>query len=307
MFSFYKNRYKFLAVSLLLILAGIASILFKGLNLDIQFRGGSILNYSYTGEIDTQEAENLIREAIDATVTVQTTQDLAGEKKSLVVSVAGDKALSVESQTKLRETLEAAFPDQEVTVGDAQVVDPFIGAEMLRNGLLAILIASVLIVAYVWIRFRTISGPSAGVFALLALLHDVLIAFFTFVLLGFPLNESVVAVVLSILGWSVNDTIVIYDRIRENANLHRGNQSLPELVDRSIRQSLTRSINTSVAAFAAVMVAYVFATLYNIESIREFALPMAVGILAGSYSTIFLATPFWAQWKTRGGRSGYES
>ncbi len=307
MFSFYKNRYKFLLVSSAVLLVGFVTMFVFGLNLDIQFKGGSILNYSYSGEINTQEAERVIGTAINGVVTVQTTKDLAGEKQALVVNVAGDEALSVEQQTAMREALTEAFPDNAIAVGDVQVVAPFIGAELLRNGLLAIFIASVLIVAYVWIRFRTISGPSAGVFALLALLHDVLIAFFAFVIFGFPLNETVVAVVLSILGWSVNDTIVIYDRIRENANTHRNNQSLPDLVDRSIHQSLTRSINTSLAAFFAVMIAYIFATIYNIESIREFALPMAVGIIAGSYSTIFIATPFWAMWKTRGGISGYEN
>ncbi len=307
MFSFYKNRYKFLILSTVILLAGVVTMLIFGLNLDIQFKGGSILNYSYTGEVDTQVAEDLIVKAIGGTVSVQTTKDLAGEKQALVVSVAGDKALSVDQQTALREALVNGLPENNIEVGDVQIVDPFIGKELLRNGLLAILIASVLIVGYVWIRFRTISGPSAGVFALLALLHDILIAFFAFVIFGFPLNETVVAVVLSILGWSVNDTIVIYDRIRENANMHRNNESLPDLVDRSIHQSLTRSINTSAAAFIAVIIAYVFATIYNIESIREFALPMAIGIVAGSYSTIVLATPFWAMWKTRGGRSGYEN
>lgn len=307
MFSFYKNRYKFLLVSSLVLLIGFVTMFVFGLNLDIQFKGGSILNYSYSGEINTQDAEKVISTAINGVVTVQTTKDLSGEKQALVVNVAGDEALPLEQQTAMREALTKAFPDNAIAVGDVQIVAPFIGAELLRNGLLAILIASVLIVAYVWIRFRTISGPSAGVFALLALLHDVLIAFFAFVIFGFPLNETVVAVVLSILGWSVNDTIVIYDRIRENANMHRNNDSLPDLVDRSIHQSLTRSINTSMAAFSAVMIAYIFATIYNIESIREFALPMAVGIIAGSYSTIFIATPFWAMWKTRGGISGYEN
>lgn len=307
MFSFYKNRYKFLIVSLAIILVGVVMMFVTGLNLDIQFKGGSILNYSYTGEIDTNAAQDTITTAIGGNVSVQTTKDLAGEKQALVVSVAGDKALSVEEQTTMREALVKAYPNNEITVGDIQIVDPFIGAELLRNGLLAVLIASVLIVLYVTIRFRTISGPSAGVLALLALLHDVLIAFLSFVILGFPINETVIAVVLSILGWSVNDTIVIYDRIRENANLYRNGQSLPELVDRSIHQSLGRSIKTSLAAFIAVMIAYVFASVYNIESIMEFALPMAIGLIAGSYSTIFLATPFWAMWKTRGGRTGYEN
>lgn len=120
------------------------------------------------------------------------------------------------------------------------------------------------------------------------------------------LNETVIAVVLSILGWSVNDTIVIFDRIRENESLYNHKMPLPELVDLSINQSLTRSINTSLASFMAVTVAYIFAEIYELPSIKEFALPMMVGIVVGSYSSLCIATPFWAQWKTRFGRSGYD-
>ncbi len=149
------------------------------------------------------------------------------------------------------------------------------------------------------------SGPSAGVMALVALFHDVIICFFVFVVLRIPLNESLVAVVLSILGFSINDTIVIYDRIRENERLHKGKLPLPDLVDKSINQSLPRSINTSVAAAGAVAIAYVFALVYNIDSIKEFALPMLIGLIAGTYSSITIAGPLWVMWKTRGGRSGY--
>jgi len=129
----------------------------------------------------------------------------------------------------------------------------------------------------------------------------------TFVIAGIPLNESLVAVVLTILGFSINDTIVIYDRIRENMDLQRGKMTLPELVDLSINQSITRSINTSLATLAAITVAYIFATINHIESIREFALPMMVGIISGSYSTIFIAGPLWVMWKTRAHRTGLEA
>ena len=149
------------------------------------------------------------------------------------------------------------------------------------------------------------SGPSAGVMALIALYHDVTLVFFVFVVLRIPLNESLIAVVLSILGFSINDTIVIYDRIRENERIYKGSMTLPDLVDLSINQSLTRSINTSLCTFGAVAIAYIFAVVNGIESIQEFALPMMVGLISGSYSTICLAGPLWVSWKTRGGRSGY--
>ncbi len=198
---------------------------------------------------------------------------------------------------KLIAALQEKYPENNFEFQNADLVNPFIGRELLQNGILAILIASVLIVVYVWVRFRSMSGPSAGVMALVALFHDILIAFFVFVFVRAPINESLVAVVLTILGFSINDTIVIYDRIRENEKLTKGKMPLADLVDLSINQSLTRSINTSLCTFGAILVAYIFAVIYGIDSIKEFALPMMIGIAAGSFSTILMATPFWAQWK----------
>lgn len=308
MFDYYKHRHKFLAVSLVIILAGIVLLFIKGLNLDIQFKGGSILKYTYEGTIDLNAIEPIVEESLGQAVSLQETEDLGTKTKSLVINVAGDEALSTEQQTALRTALTDAQPEANFQVSETNVVAPFIGRETLLNGLLAVAISSVLIVLYVWIRFRTISGPSAGVFSLLALLHDIIIAFLVFVFMGTPLNETVIAVVLSILGWSVNDTIVIFDRIRENKAKHQDNtETLPEMVNRSISESFSRSITTSVCAFLAVGVAYGFALYYNIESIKEFALPMMVGLAVGSYSSIVLATPYWADWMTRKGRTGFEA
>lgn len=308
MFSFYKNRFKFLILSLVVLLAGLICLGIFGLKLDIQFKGGSILKYTYTGELDLNAVKPVVETALNQPVTLQETKDLATKKQSLVISVAGDQALSTDQQTALRTALSDRFKANSIEVAETNVVDPYIGRETLYKGLLAVAISSILIVLYVWIRFRTISGPSAGVFSLLALLHDVIIAFLVFIFIGAPLNETVIAVVLSILGWSVNDTIVIFDRIRENVGKRANSaETLPELVDRSIHQVLSRSVTTSVCAFLAVAVAYGFALAYNIESIRAFALPMMIGIIVGSYSSVMLATPFWAQWMTRKGRTGYES
>ncbi len=302
-FNFYKNRVVFFAISIVLIVAGIGFGAINGVELDISFRGGSILQYSYEGELDAGAAEETVETALGQPVTAQVTEDFATETKSLIVQIAGTESLSVEEQQLIRETLVSAYPESNIEAEDIQTVDPFIGREMLIRGLIAVLLASVLIVAYVWFRFRTISGPSAGVFALLALLHDVIIAFLVFVVMRAALNDNVIAVVLSILGWSVNDTIVIYDRIRENQKSHGRQLSIIDNVNLSVRQTLSRSIHTSLCAFIAVAIAFVFAAAYGIESVREFALPMMIGIAAGSYSTIFMASPYWARWKTRKDRA----
>jgi len=305
MLKFYKNRYKFFALSGLLLLIGLLVAIFVGIKLDITFKGGSILKYSYTGTVDLVKAEDAISEAIGIDVTCQETKALGSDALNLVVNVAGDEALTPDMQIDLQEALKKAFPDITFKLENAQLVNPFLGRELFTRGLWAILIASVLIVAYVWYSFRSMSGPSAGVMALVALFHDVLISFFVFVVLQIPINEALVAVILSILGFSINDTIVIYDRIRENERLTGGKMPLPDLVDLSINQSLTRSINTSLCTFGAVTVAFIFAVVYDIESIQQFALPMMIGLISGSYSTIFLAGPLWVMWKTRKGRTGY--
>lgn len=292
-------------LSISIMLAGIIVSLVFGVKMDIQFKGGSILKYSFTGTVDLTQAETAISAAIDQDVTCQETTNLGDQKTNLVINVAGNNAITPENQTALQDALAKAFPTVTFSLEEANLVDPFIGRELLIRGLWAILIASVLIVAYVWYSFRSMSGPSAGVMALVALFHDVFVAFFVFVFLRIPLNESLIAVVLTILGFSINDTIVIYDRIRENERLLKGSLTLADLVDLSISQSLTRSINTSLATFGAVTVAYIFATLYGIQTIKDFALPMMIGLISGSYSTVCLAGPLWVMWKTRGARTGY--
>ncbi len=303
--SFYKNRKWYFLLSATFMLVGIIVSLVFGIKMDITFKGGSIVKYAYEGTIELAKADSVIADAIQSEVSVQETTSLGDNKTYLVVNVAGTKALSPDDQIALKDALTSNFPQASFTLESANLVDPFIGRELLTKGLWAIALASILIVAYVWFSFRSMSGPSAGVMGLVALFHDVLVAFFMFVILRIPLNESLVAVILTILGFSINDTIVVYDRIRENERLHKGKMPLADLVDLSINQSLTRSINTSLATFGAVTVAYIFSYIYNIDSIKEFALPMMIGLISGSYSTICLAGPLWVMWKTRGGRTGY--
>jgi preprotein translocase SecF subunit len=131
----------------------------------------------------------------------------------------------------------------------------------------------------------------------IALVHDVLVVFFVFVIFNMPLNDSFIAAALTILGFSINDTIVIYDRIRENKRLFGTKLDVDELVDKSITQSITRSVNTSVATFISIAIVYVFAWIYSIDSIKSFALPMMFGVISGCYSTICLAGPLWVSWQ----------
>lgn len=303
MIHFYSKRWIFFGISLLIVLAGVAGWLVNGIQLDIEFKGGSILKYEFVGEIDTEQADRVITEATNRIATCQTITDTATQARQLVVNLSGNEGLSAQEQEVIDQALHTAFPDFQLKLSESSVVEPFIGKRFFMNGLIAILLSFVLIVIYVWFRFRKIGGLSAGVMALVALLHDVMVVLVTFIIFRIPLNENFIAAALTIIGFSINDTIVIYDRIRENAGLMRSSRTkmtTQELVDKSITQSMTRSINTNLATFLSITIVFLFAQFLGIESIKSFALPMMFGLVSGCYSTICLAGPLWVMWKTRG-------
>lgn len=296
--SFYKKRWIFFAISLVIIISGVIAMFVNGVQLDIQFKGGAMLKYSYAGEIDTEAASNVVYELLDRPVTAQTTSDFGSGKELLVLNIAGDYGLDAGDQAKVDAALKEQFPNQSVALSESSVVQPFFGQKFLRNGLLSLAISSILVVLYVWIRFRRMGGLSAGVMALVALFHDVFLVFFACVLMKIPIGDSFIAVALTIIGYSINDTIVIYDRIRENERKYK-KIPIDTLTDLSITQSISRSINTNLAVLISISAVYILAFSHNIDSIKNFALPMAIGAVSGCYSTICIAGPLWVTWKKR--------
>ncbi len=299
MIKFYGNRKKFFIFSMTMFAIGIIAFFINGISLDIQFKGGAILKYSFVNELDKEKAANIATTTLGRNVNVQEITDIAKKTKQIVLNVAGNEGISAQDQEKLDIALKEEFKDADLKLSESNMVEPFIGQRFFTNGLLAILLASLLITIYVWWSFKRIASLSLGVMALIALLHDVAMVLVVFILFKIPLNDSFIAVVLTILGYSMNDTVVIYDRIRENARIMKPNTPVDELVDVSINQSLTRSINTALATFVSILIAYIFAFIYNIESIKTFALPMLVGIATGAYSSICVAGPLWVVWQKR--------
>ena len=160
--------------------------------------------------------------------------------------------------------------------------------------LILVALAAVLLVVYVGIRFRKISGITAGVSALIALVHDLLIVFFTFVIFGIELDNNFVAVMLTILGYSLNDTIVIFDRVRSISR--RSDGSLEEIVNESLHNVMRRTIITTVTTCVAILAVLGVALAMGVDSIISFALPMLLGAISGSYSSLFLSGPIWVRW-----------
>jgi preprotein translocase subunit SecF len=294
---FYKHRYIFFAISILVILAGIVAVFINGIQLDIQFKGGSILKYTYSGTIDAEQAGSVIQAALNKDAYCQNQHNLAKDEQMLIVNLAKDEALTSQEQELVTDALLAAYPDQDVALSESLIVEPFIGARFFRNGIIAIVVSFALILVYVAFRFRNIGGLSAGAMAIVALIHDAIVVTAAFIIFKIPLNDSFIAAMLTIIGFSINDTIVIYDRIREN-QVKVGAKFVPEeLVDRSITQSMSRSINTNIAVFLSITIVYIFAAIYDIKSIKEFALPMMFGTVSGCYSTICIAGPLWTMYQ----------
>ena len=151
-----------------------------------------------------------------------------------------------------------------------------------------------MLIIYIAIRFKKIGGWLAGICAIIALLHDCIIVYCTFIVCGMPINANFMAVVLTILGYSINNTIVIYDRIRENSKLYGKKMTIEENVNLSINQSLTRSINTSLTTVVAMLAVTIVAAVYGVTSIISFSLPVMVGMIAGTYSSVCLVSVLWS-------------
>lgn len=294
---FYKNRGIYFTISLCIILLGIVFTFINGIQLDIQFQGGSILKYTYTGEINGEEAGNLVQQTIGRPANCQLQSNQAKDEQKLIVSLADKKALTSQEQETISAALKEQYPEAELELSDSLSVEPFTGARFFRNGLIAIALSFALILVYVGFRFRNIGGFSAGLMAIIALIHDAFVVTTAFIIFKIPINDSYIAAILTIIGFSINDTIVIYDRIRENKKLMGAKVSAEELVDVSITQSMSRSINTNIAVLVSIAIVYIFAAVYDIESIKQFALPMLFGIVSGCYSTICIAGPLWTMYK----------
>ena len=296
--AFFKNKVKYYIISLAIIAVTVVCIVVNGVHLDIQFKGGAILTYSYTDQVDMEKVESITEEVLGRECEdVQTKTDIATNTEKFVLNLAGEEGLASQDQDALTAALEEAFPESELKLSDVQVVEPFIGKDFMKDSIKAVVIAAALIVLYIWYSFRKVSGLSAGFAGILALVHDVLMVFATFVIFRIPVNESFIAAALTILGFSINDTIVIFDRIRENKMLHGGKMPIEELVDKSITQSISRSVNTSLCTLVSIVIVYIFAYIQGIESIKSFALPMILGIISGCYSSVCLSGPIWTSWQ----------
>jgi len=296
--NFYNKRFIFYGISICMLLIGIVFLFARGVKLDITFSGGAKITYGYSGsEISTTEVEKLVKDVLKRDSTVQNAIGYQDDSTSLIISFAGSDSLTTDDQSNLETALKEKFAKQDLTSGSVTNVEASIGQRFLTRGFIAIGLAAVFIIIYVTLRFSVVSGLTASLTALIALFHDIFMIFFVFVIFGIPINDSFIAVVLTILGYSVNDTLVIFDRIRENKKISGNKLSPIELINKSISQSLTRTLNTTLMSLAAIILVFAFGLVQGLTSIVNFAFPMMVGILSGCYSSSFIAPCLWCDFR----------
>lgn len=282
----------------LIIIVGIVFSLIFGVNLDINFSGGTKISYSYTGDIEEKDIEETVKSVIDKSFTVSRSTALAGDTQTFEIALVGKNSVSAEDQQKLTAELEKKFKDNEITLYNSNSVSPTIAGSFFIKALVAVIITSVLVIIYVGIRFRKIGGVSAALTALCSLVLDVIIAFLVCVFFRLQIDLNFIAVVLTILGYSLNDTIVIYDRVRENRKLNPENE-IGELVNMSINKVMIRNIVTTVTTILAVTTIIVVSEIYGLTTLRTFAIPMAFGLISGAISSLFVSGPLWVLWKRK--------
>lgn len=296
-YDFMSKRRIFFGISAAIIAVIVLCSIIFGVQMDIQFRGGAMLTLGYEGEIQLSDVEKAAKDVLGSGVAVQSSDSVTGQK-AITVSMPGSETMSADELESLISQLNEAYEANNFTQLETSNVDATMGREFLIKCLVAVITACVLILIYVWIRFRKIGGLTAGAFAVCALINDLIVVFGAFVILQIPLNGNFVAAMLTILGYSINDTVVIYDRIRENRKLMGNKLPFEQLVNLSINQSLRRSVNTTVTTCMALAVVCVVSVVFGLSSIFTFALPLMIGMASGLYTSLFLATGLWVEWES---------
>lgn len=286
---FLKYKKLCFAISAVMIVAGFAAMGLNSastgsiLNYSMEFRGGTSTNVTFNEDLSLDQISSEV---------VPVVEKITGEAGTQTQKVAGTNEVIIKTRTlsvEERETLDQAMVDNFGVDQEKITADSISGAisnEMKQDAIIAVVIATICMLLYIWFRFSNITFAASAV---LALVHDVLVVITFYAVFKWSVGSTFIACMLTIVGYSINATIVIFDRIRENMKLKKHTQTVEDVVNLSISQTLTRSINTSLTTFIMVFVLF----LMGVSSIREFALPLMVGIICGTYSSVCLTGSLW--------------
>ena len=284
-----KHYKVWFAISLCIILVGGVMFAINGLNQGIDFQGGTQIQYDLNENYDTSVIEDGLKdlefngEKLEASVIKTGINETADQE----VIIRTTTPLSTDDRLTIDQVIKSTYKDAIHRSTDQYSAS--VGDEIKNKAVLAVVIAAVGMLLYITLRFEIVFGITA----IIALLHDVLILLSVYAVFQVPVNSAFIAAVLTVVGYSINDTIVVFDRIRENVKFEKRPDYF-EVANRSLSQTITRSINTSITTLLVIGSLYIF----GVDAIKELAFPLLAGVLAGTYSSIFIASPLWAMWKT---------
>ena len=282
-----KRRIWFI-ISAVAILAGIAGYFVQGgFNFGIDFLGGTLIEVQFDQDVESSDIREVLEdEGYGSSIVQQTDSD------KYIIRIKAEelgKPINTEEKVSILDALDDGIGINRELLQD-RTVDPGFGSVLIRNALIAMAISLAGILIYVWIRFEFRFGATA----IVTLAHDVLITLGVYAILNREINTSTIAALLTIIGYSLNDTIVVFDRIRENTPQSR-TIGYSGVVNNSINMTLSRSINTSVTTLFPIIILLILGT----TALKDFALALVIGIISGTYSSIFFASPILVAWNNR--------
>ncbi len=281
-----SKRKIFFTISIVLIVISIASLCIRGLNFGIDFTGGTTIQFDLDKTKYSSAVEDNLRKIVKNTV----------KKNDITIQKTGENGVSIKTveltnaeSDKLIEAVKKEYKLEQKHVLANDKVSGSVSGRLITDSLKAIALAVVLMLLYITWRFDFRSGTSA----VLALAHDVIIMLGFYSIFQFTVSTSFIAAILTIVGYSINATIIVFDRVREKSRQASRNVKPDDIADEAVTNSYYRAINSSITTLLTIGVLYVM----GVDSIKEFALPIIIGIVAGTYSSLFIAAPFWAWWK----------
>lgn len=265
-------------ISLSIMILGLVFVIKDGLNYGIEFKGGTLVQINMNKEFDKGDVEKILKKYTND----YTTNEARDNNNNIQLEIRSNSLKDDQIKPMFNE-IKAKYKLQDKDLLAQQRIGPSVGKELRSKAILSLIIANIAMLVYVGFRFEF----KFGLAAILALVHNILITISVYAILQIPVNSSFIAAILTIVGYSINDTIVVFDRIRENRKRNRkANEA--EVANVSITQTMKRSINTSLTTLFTIVCVYIF-----VPSVREFALPLLIGIVCGTYSSIFIASPLW--------------
>ncbi|MBR5779597.1 MAG: protein translocase subunit SecF [Clostridia bacterium] len=287
-FHFIKNQKVTLCVVALVILVGLISFFVRGFNIDIDFSGGTEIKIDLGTEVTKEvcdDINDIIRnhEKLGNDYVSSTTQST--DNINMAIIRTGTAALTNEQTLALQDALTAKYTNANVNNVQISTIAPTIGDQLTKTAIIAVAVAIVLMLVYIWIRFEA----KSGIAAVLCLAHDLFVIFAAYSLLQIPVNSNIIAALLTILGYSINATIVVFDRVRENKAKAEAGTEFSEVVNTGIHETFGRSVNTTITTLLTIGLIYIL----GVDSIQQFALPIIIGIVAGLFSSVFMSGMIW--------------